>query len=467
MEKEKKIHNYFDENTDTLKLLKISNKLFYGNENIIPDYYKNDKENYSYQIKQFKLLLILIEAKLNNCENIGTIIKYYFNAEENKIIFSKNDSEQRIKKVIENLQAIDLLGIYGISEKVLTEYEKIILGLDDKKISYLHKLGILYRSAKIRFELLRLFQTKTMKSFYKCHACGENKYPNILLHCGHVFCKNCLCFHCIASKLKVSKGKVLIKCPIKECPYFIYQEKIREALSGLPNFRIDKDIYKTNCQICDSKDKNQIKELKCEHEVYLCTKCVKLYIDGKEEKCWCGYCMEPIFRGVKKLCVSCNIPQEKNIISMNCGCNYCFACIMKKDIWIKQKNCINCGKLFNENDVKEITKNIEKLGSYGRKLSLCYPNKKPCPYCFTINEVEQGSSGDYFVCKNDTCKKLACKICAAKEELINNHGKSYHRKECSLYRSDDIKECPKCKKNDPCKRPQSLQNNDIPDSEKC
>jgi hypothetical protein len=59
------------------------------------------------------------------------------------------------------------------------------------------------------------------------------------------------------------------------------------------------------------------------------------------------------------------------------------------------------------------------------------------------------------------CKEKNCKV---RKDVLQSHGKSYHRPACLQYDSDDEKdggECDECSGKNKCERPEDLKDNDF------
>lgn len=138
------------------------------------------------------------------------------------------------------------------------------------------------------------------------------------------------------------------------------------------------------------------------------------------------------------------VERDKPIIKCPlCNCSVCRLC--NND----QCNGVKCYPRY---------KRITELRNAGYKYIF------PCPRCKQLNvmKLQEYSS----ICIN--CNAMFCGYCGADEEVIKNHGSTYHRPGCTRpgkLEKNGI-DCELCKANQKfCKKPQELDNGELPKNE--
>ena len=431
---------------------------FYGGSAICQGYDEETVE--AERIRTYKLLALALENKLASHEDvIKRMLQIYWNKSTELSEEYKMD-----KEITECIGKIEILASKSIEEAIpifdgfVANVEHGILH-DQHIPSSEHKIGILYRFAKIKIALLRQLcgSRKDKSHFIKCFRCKEDNYPNILLICGHAFCKNCLALACIKQKVEIPEGQFLVKCPANTCKHILSTVEIRQAIGGFAYFYQDLEKDVACCAIC-SRNSNLLK-MSCKRgkALYTCSECAEYFLKDESMihsancECYCNECFKiargPIEIKINNGCeICCN--EVKDLIPINCEHRVCKGCLMKyineqklrKRIGTKGLVCpiLNCKALLTSANIKNAIDEATLKFFEDKQYCLDYwVYKCPCKKGrveFDRNEPILSAR------KCESCEKSLCIVC----KQVAHSGKCKSRMEELKDPSKKLLPCPYC-----------------------
>ncbi len=263
---------------------------------------KSEKDNL---ILSYKVLIMLIETRVNGCKaEAQRIYDYYINPVTAKQqIHPEKDSDT--KNLVERICELDKEPESAQPEiytELIQKLAAIVLRCNFI-LPAKHKIGILHRICNIGLALTRrVAGIKLAKVATPCERCKKDvSYPNPRLHCGHVFCKSCLALTCIFTKVLVPAGIVPIKCPDKSCNAILTQQEMRQAMGS--NAFLYEDLrlgVPEVCAMCTNPDApgRPLLHVKCKVNPALkvCVLCAtfidhNLKMEASQEcSCFCNRC---------------------------------------------------------------------------------------------------------------------------------------------------------------------------------
>ncbi len=284
------------------------------------------------------------------------------------------------------------------------------------------KFGILSRFSYLKNKLLRNMLPKKIfeRRYPRCQRCHYNNTQNILLNCGHIFCKNCLSYQCILSKVFIPSVDFQVKCPFTDCIYVLSFDEITQATGGLAymyNYEINK---KNICVFCGESSNDILipTNSTTQHELILSCKNCALLFDKKftnaDSLCEC-------------LCRNCQQSRKakQKVKVKDLDKNGCFSCKKKLDTYLLSSLQLDCGHWCHISCMKRIISeglNIPEIGI--RKLTCLAPN---CKYILTNQEILEATDEktlEDFMRKQEKleCVQFTCRKCNTKNFINKKCG---------------------------------------------
>lgn len=304
-----------------------------------------------------KLFILCLEQKLQrNDRTIAKILATYNNDPKDDL-FPNGINNQEHKDFLLKIQELPtcpmdfLLDIY---EELLSKTENKIYK-DFPKLFNEYKAAILFKLSKLRTSIIReliipsIRNKPQIKQKVFCLRCKANENPNILLACGHPFCKDCLSFQCILSRVVVKSKSMEIKCPYKKCNYLLSKNEIKQAIGSIHYFYYDDFQPSKTCIVCGYQftQASSIEEakgltlIKLKHKttkepLCSCKKCAE-YVLGKKQgelktqteiDCFCVECRKQINCTKIIKALPCSVCCESTTIFIgSCNHFFCESCI--------------------------------------------------------------------------------------------------------------------------------------------
>lgn len=391
-----------------------------------------------------KLLVLALELKIDGKDEAILRLLQTYN-DKGQWISEKNSKDEQLIKYFEKIKRL----IKCPREDLLDDYEQTISETEDLVFKNntitpkLHKAAILFKLSWIRSQIIRklllMLPAEERKHIIPCLRCQKQSYPNILLSCGHVFCKDCLSFQCILSMVHIQSKVFLVKCPYKKCNHVLSKMEIQQAIGNICYFYLNdserngkqniRDNEKQICCFCGSND-NIKPLLHGKENRFMCILCTSIFAEDREIysnqgiKCMCSECnmVSPPKEILQEpFCTICLKTEENGKLvlkHLKCGHYFCNDCIREHIKAKKSENMVGIKKLFCpfegcnitlESSVIEEVAGEEILTWFEKKQKELESIRFTCPKCKVENCLGKDKIRRF--CKCSSCNAAICIIC--------------------------------------------------------